>query len=270
MHPHHDVSIPKYQIIQFLKHIESLGGGGRGRPQQTTSICQRSMLKNGSQKFKGRGKFVTYTCSSGYHLVGQMTSVCEKGRWNSPVPICISKFILNRNYMNCAFHIFLRLSLLTIWLKIHLITFAESIQSISIFFILEPGCPDLEVPENGNLFHEHSKASSRLFCSSGYEIAGILCQIWCFSPTKLIQKFQEPPQPTVMARNGTVHWVIVVKLEQSRKSGVILRRLIYAVGSMIQTMIFLGRGVTVALRHQLNNILDQRLITLQIKRIQVG
>ncbi|KAL1395081.1 hypothetical protein pipiens_011501 [Culex pipiens pipiens] len=51
--------------------------------------CPTPYFPNGVAKARQRNKMIRYTCSSGFYLVGNMYSMCEKGRWDAPVPICI-------------------------------------------------------------------------------------------------------------------------------------------------------------------------------------
>ncbi|EDS28842.1 MAM domain-containing protein 1 [Culex quinquefasciatus] len=48
-----------------------------------------AVFSDGVAKARQRNKMIRYTCSSGFYLVGNMYSMCEKGRWDAPVPICI-------------------------------------------------------------------------------------------------------------------------------------------------------------------------------------
>ncbi|XP_058460533.1 uncharacterized protein LOC131436084 [Malaya genurostris] len=51
--------------------------------------CPFPYFPNGVAKPRQRNKMIRFTCSSGFTLVGNMYSMCEKGRWDTPIPICI-------------------------------------------------------------------------------------------------------------------------------------------------------------------------------------
>ncbi|XP_053687347.1 uncharacterized protein LOC128736873 [Sabethes cyaneus] len=51
--------------------------------------CPFPYFPNGVAKPRQRNKMVRFTCASGFTLVGNMYSMCEKGRWDTPIPICI-------------------------------------------------------------------------------------------------------------------------------------------------------------------------------------
>ncbi|XP_055596246.1 uncharacterized protein LOC129746568 [Uranotaenia lowii] len=65
-----------------------------GRPMKVPVVknlpeCQTPYFQNGIAKLRQRNKMVRFTCASGFTLVGNMYSMCEKGRWDTPIPICI-------------------------------------------------------------------------------------------------------------------------------------------------------------------------------------
>ncbi|EAT42099.2 AAEL006355-PA [Aedes aegypti] len=51
--------------------------------------CPTPYFPNGVAKPRQRNKMIRFTCASGFTLVGNMYSMCEKGRWDTPIPICI-------------------------------------------------------------------------------------------------------------------------------------------------------------------------------------
>ncbi|XP_058831525.1 MAM and LDL-receptor class A domain-containing protein 2-like [Topomyia yanbarensis] len=65
-----------------------------GRPQKPLVLksgpeCPFPYFPNGVAKPRQRNKMIRFTCASGFTLVGNMYSMCEKGRWDTPIPICI-------------------------------------------------------------------------------------------------------------------------------------------------------------------------------------
>lgn len=69
-----------------------------GRPMKQPQLksgpeCPTPYFPNGVAKPRQRNKMIRFTCASGFTLVGNMYSMCEKGRWDTPIPICISKFL---------------------------------------------------------------------------------------------------------------------------------------------------------------------------------
>ncbi|XP_039434036.1 MAM and LDL-receptor class A domain-containing protein 2-like [Culex pipiens pallens] len=93
-------ALPILTVALLLLLEESSGAGGsqyqltqirRPKPPILKSgpECPTPYFPNGVAKARQRNKMIRYTCSSGFYLVGNMYSMCEKGRWDAPVPICI-------------------------------------------------------------------------------------------------------------------------------------------------------------------------------------
>lgn len=52
--------------------------------------CETPVLKNGIVRLRQRGKLIRYQCAPTFTLYGDRYSGCQMGRWEHPVPICIS------------------------------------------------------------------------------------------------------------------------------------------------------------------------------------
>ncbi|XP_055530962.1 uncharacterized protein LOC129721891 [Wyeomyia smithii] len=96
------VSISAVVTLWFLLELSFARGQAQyrlkqlrpGRPLKQLLLkagpeCPFPYFPNGVAKPRQRNKMVRFTCASGFTLVGNMYSMCEKGRWDTPIPICI-------------------------------------------------------------------------------------------------------------------------------------------------------------------------------------
>lgn len=59
--------------------------------------CPTISIQNGKVQMSKRGKMITFECLNKFTLVGSRHSVCTRGKWDTPAPVCISKFIFKLN-----------------------------------------------------------------------------------------------------------------------------------------------------------------------------
>lgn len=52
--------------------------------------CQTPTLKNGQVRIRQRGRLARFTCAYSYTVYGDRFAECKSGRWDNPVPHCIS------------------------------------------------------------------------------------------------------------------------------------------------------------------------------------
>nr|XP_029731840.1 MAM and LDL-receptor class A domain-containing protein 1-like [Aedes albopictus] len=81
-----------YVTGQVQYRLTPLRTGGRPMKQpqlKSGPECPTPYFRNGVAKPRQRNKMIRFTCASGFTLVGNMYSMCEKGRWDTPIPICI-------------------------------------------------------------------------------------------------------------------------------------------------------------------------------------
>ena len=71
------------QLLYFLNSTEVL-----------CEVLQN--LTNGQVSMTGQsiGSTATYTCDSGYELIGDDTMTCENGVWSGQEPMCIGTYTL--------------------------------------------------------------------------------------------------------------------------------------------------------------------------------
>lgn len=92
-----------YHINQY-KNLTAVTQFRPGRPLKLPQLrsgpdCPSPHFPNGVAKLRQRNKMIRFTCASGFQLVGNMYSMCDKGRWDTSIPICISKCLRERDRM---------------------------------------------------------------------------------------------------------------------------------------------------------------------------
>uniref|UniRef100_A0A8D8TPR8 Uncharacterized protein n=1 Tax=Cacopsylla melanoneura TaxID=428564 RepID=A0A8D8TPR8_9HEMI len=50
--------------------------------------CPKFDVPYGRTKYKSRGRVIRISCYKGYNLIGERTLLCEKGKWDSDIPVC--------------------------------------------------------------------------------------------------------------------------------------------------------------------------------------
>ncbi|KAL1457009.1 hypothetical protein WDU94_001687 [Cyamophila willieti] len=50
--------------------------------------CPKFDVPYGRTKYKSRGRIIRISCYKGYNLIGERTLLCEKGKWDSDIPVC--------------------------------------------------------------------------------------------------------------------------------------------------------------------------------------
>lgn len=54
--------------------------------------CPPRKLIGGRVRLRSKGRVAKYVCLRGAQPLGDKYSTCVRGKWDSPIPICISKY----------------------------------------------------------------------------------------------------------------------------------------------------------------------------------
>lgn len=66
----------------------------RNSKSQISVTCPVPKLKNGSFRMRNRGRGVRFTCARGFEMHGPKNLLCQMGRWEEELPICISNLCI--------------------------------------------------------------------------------------------------------------------------------------------------------------------------------
>lgn len=57
--------------------------------------CPNPSLKNGVSRIRQNGRRAMFTCDVGFSMHGQRYAICANGKWDTELPLCISKLNLS-------------------------------------------------------------------------------------------------------------------------------------------------------------------------------
>lgn len=67
--------------------------------RQLVGQCPAPYFPNGEAKIRNRGRMMRFDCAYGFKLVGNRYSNCQNGRWDTSIPVCVSKCTLPQNML---------------------------------------------------------------------------------------------------------------------------------------------------------------------------
>ncbi|KAL1130449.1 hypothetical protein AAG570_011697 [Ranatra chinensis] len=59
--------------------------------RRSQNKCTLPKLENGVVRLRSRGRIIRFSCRDGYTIYGEKYAACNRGRWDVPMPACITK-----------------------------------------------------------------------------------------------------------------------------------------------------------------------------------
>lgn len=114
--------------------------------------CPAVRLPNGRVRVRARGRIIRFNCYDGYTLVGNKYSNCVRNQWDTPTPVCVSKYCSHMVKIDNLNHY--------------------------LFLLSDSRCPQLATPDHAMVGAKYNGAILIYFCEPGFTLIGA-AEIYC-------------------------------------------------------------------------------------------